>query len=124
MAYTDTHILGFQSLVGDKVAKAVLLVVVKRFGTVEGIDDEKATTRAVVGAEENLDEVHDSRPVALSCEVAAGAKTTNKHSGKRFSVLSRRSVSSRNCSLYSSVMRLVSRMLSLESEKAVTMVSG
>jgi hypothetical protein len=35
-----------------------------------------------------------------------------------------KSVSSRNCSLSSSAIRLVKRMLSLESEKAVTMVSG
>ena len=81
-AYADTHILGFQSLVGNKIAEAVLLVVVKRFGTVEGIDDEETAPRAVVGADEHFDEVHDGCSVALTCEVAAGSETADEYGGE------------------------------------------
>jgi len=54
----------------------------ERFGTVEGIDDKKATARAIVGAEEHFDEVHDGRSVALTCKVFACPQTTDKHSGE------------------------------------------
>ena len=81
-AYTDTHVFGFQTLVINQVTEAVLLVVVERLRTIQGIDNEKAATRAIVGAEEYLNEVHDGRAVALPSKVAAGAKTTNKHSGE------------------------------------------
>lgn len=47
MPHSDTHVLGFKALVIDKVAKAVLLVVMERLRTVEGINDKKATTCAV-----------------------------------------------------------------------------
>ena len=82
--YTDTHILGFQSLVGNKVAEAVFLVIVERLRTVQGIDNKKAATCAVVGAEEYFNKVHNSCTIALTSKLATGAKTTNEYGRETF----------------------------------------
>ena len=55
--------------------------------TVEGIDDEKTATRAIVGAEEHFDEVHDGGAEALPCKVAAGAETADEHGGETLQCL-------------------------------------
>ena len=86
-AYTYTHILGFQTLVGNKIAEAVLFVIMECLGTVEGIDDDETATRAVVGAEEHLDKVHNGGAEALPCKVAAGAETAEEYGGETLECL-------------------------------------
>ncbi len=62
--------------------KTVLFVVVKRLRAVQSIDYQETATSAVIGAEEHLDKVHDGSAIALSCKGAAGAETTDEHSGE------------------------------------------
>ena len=82
MSHADTHVLGFQSFVSNQVVEAVLLVVAKRLRTVQRINDEESATRAVVGAEEHLDEVHDGGAETLPGEVATGAETADEDGGE------------------------------------------
>ena len=79
MTNANTHILGFESFVINKIVKTVLFVIVKCLRTVQRIYNKEAATSAVVGAEKHFDEVHYSGAVALSCKVFVGTQTTNQY---------------------------------------------
>jgi len=85
--HADTHVFGFQSFVSNQIMETILFIVMKSFGTVQRIDDEETATRAVVGTEEHLDEVHDGGTKALPGEIAAGTETTNEHGRETFECL-------------------------------------
>lgn len=62
--------------------ETILLVIVKRLRTIQSIDNQKATTSAIIGAEEYFNKVHNGCSETLSSKVAACAQTTYKYSGE------------------------------------------
>lgn len=84
MTYTNAHVFRLKTFVTNEVPESVLLIKAKRLRTVQRINDKEPASRAVVGTEEHLDEIHDCRAVTTPCEILTGAETPNKNSRKTF----------------------------------------